>query len=191
MRYLIVLLCCISQLLVAQEDSEKLRIVDAIGLSASLNAVADEAVIGGNLFFERDMHTWQLGRVYGGIGLFYGELKSTDERVNKYADGKAILFQPIQVSAGHQLFVLNQLFGLRTEFVAGLSTFKQKIGYVDDRYDVNRSFSYSQSEFTVHAKTGISVRLNQRSRLEVIAHLPIVNDKIAPLGIGLGLSRRF
>lgn len=190
MRCILFTLLLAPAILFGQSNGEKNNLIDMIGLSASINAVADEAVIGGNLFAERNLYNWELGRAYAGIGIFYGQLGSTDTRVNKYADGKATLIQPIQLKAGHQLYFLKKRFGVRTELVAGPSIFKQAVSYKDDRFAVDQSFSYTHTSFTMHGTAGLSVRTGPKSRLEVFVNIPIIDQNIAPLGIGLGLSKQ-
>lgn len=171
----------------AQERS----FIDQVGLDVSFNAVGDEAVIGATLYAEHQQLHWKNGRFYYGAGVFYGAFPNTSKEINQYTKGRTSLIQPLQLHLGHQFVLWREKLIIRSALITSPSFFKQKITFDDVRYDLHQTFSYSEFVFTLHAKMGLAIKVGQRMDLELFTHLPVINEPIAPLGAGLGVSRKF
>ena len=169
--------------------SQEIGFVDRIGMDFSFNAVGDEAVIGATLYAEHDQFHWKKGIFYYGAGVFYGTFPNTSKQINRFTKGRTSLFQPLQLHVGHQFVLLKSKLIVRTALITAPSLFEQRITFDDERYNLHETRNYSEFVFTMHAKVGASWRMGKRMHLELFTYLPVVNEPIAPLGVGLGVSR--
>jgi len=91
MKNILFIILIFPSIVQAQSENSKESYLQIIGLGTSINAVADEGVWGVNAFVEKDMVTWKYGRIYLGVGVFYGSFKVTNSSINQFTDGRATL----------------------------------------------------------------------------------------------------
>lgn len=163
--------------------------VDRVGAGVSYNAVADEAIVGLNIGVETNILNWNKGDIYLGIGILYGVFPNTNKKINEFLEGRSYLTQPFQAQVGHHLYLLKKRLDINVSILSGPSVYTQKITIDDEKNDINESYKYKITKFTAHAKVGLAFRLGQSTFLESFSHLPIGNNKIAPYGLGIGISK--
>lgn len=167
------------------------NLIDRVGLDVSFNAVGDEAVLSGTIYLEHDQFKWGNGTFYYGLGAFYGAFPNTSRNINQFTEGRTSLFQPLQFHLGHQFVLLQEKVMVKTALIGAPSLFNQKIVFDDPRYDLESTFNYSELVFTAHTKAEIAFRVGSRTNIGLFTHLPLINEPIAPLGIGIAVSKMF
>ncbi len=176
---------------VFSQDKKEKKLIQVGGLGASFDAIADEAVLGLNIYAEHNLFKWKNGRFFSGLGVFYGTYPNTNKSINRYTKGRTSFIYPVHVLIGHQFLFFKKRLLLRSALSAGPSVFKQKITFDDNRFDLKETYKYSEVVFTIHSKIGVAIKIGERSNFELYTNLPVVNRKIAPLGFGLTMNRVF
>ena len=172
----------------AQTETSR-PIVEHVGVGISFNAIADEAIGVVNMYSERSLYHWKLGNFYAGLGLYAGAFNDINSKFNQYTQGRILLLRPLDIIVGHKVHVIRDKISLKTGLSGGIAFFNQKIIIQDERYQVNSSYTYRFREFVAHAKVGASFSLSSRSNLTLYTNLPVINQRLALLGIGLAFNK--
>ena len=173
----------------AQSGSGIFR-VEQWGAGASMNSIADEAIIGLNLFAESHFLEWSHGNVYGGVSTYFGAFPDINQKFNQYISGRSILILPVQVIGGHEIHLIKKRMHLRTGLSFGPALLHQKITINDERFQINETYTYVLNGFTMHSKVGLGLSISNRNSLLLYANLPLINKRLAPLGAGLAFRRK-
>ena len=187
--FLVFILLLVSYHGLGQKSTDDRSLVDHFGIGVSLNAIADEAIGVVNIYSERSLYDWKRGELYAGLGLYAGAFNDINSKFNQFTRGRILLVRPLDLMLGHKTQLWKDKIAFRTSLSAGVAFVNQKITIEDERYQVNSSYLYTFREFAVHAKAGASFALSNRSNLELYTNLPVVNQRLGLLGIGLAFNK--
>lgn len=184
MRGLLLFLLLNLPLTLWSQDND--RFLQRVGIAGSFDDALDGA-FGLNVFVEKDVYSWKRGVVYLRLGSYYGFFPGYANIINQYTTESVNLFQPLRLELGHQFSVVNNIFSIRLSLLASPSFYRHKITIDDDRLDINKTYSYSHSEFALHYKVGLYFQTNSRYSILLFMNLPIVNKNVVRGGGGLSI----
>ncbi|WP_299272606.1 hypothetical protein [uncultured Psychroserpens sp.] len=173
--------------LTATDAQNKRRLIDELLLRTNINRIADDIVASIEIEINRDIYYWSFGKAHVGISTQYGVSVIGNDNA-QITQSRTSYWQYIQANVGHRFLFFNKRLSTLTSIKFGPSNFYQKAILNDSNLEINNTYKFSKTQFTIQSQIGVGYRLGKSWGLELMTYLPLSNSKLTQLGAGLSLN---
>ncbi|WP_298754000.1 hypothetical protein [uncultured Psychroserpens sp.] len=163
------------------------QLIDELLLRTNINRIADDIITSIEIEVNRDIYHWGFGKGHVGISMQYGVSIIGNDN-SQIAQSRTSYWQYIQANVGHRFLFFNKRLSMLSSIKFGPSNFHQKATLNDSNLEINNTYEFSKTEFTIQSQIGIGYRLGKSWGLELMAYLPLTKSKLTQLGAGLSLN---